>query len=190
VNTTELKTYFSFIDGLQVAALLLDSNGHIVKQNEKAKTVEASVFESAEKLLGFKNCLEKSTSAFFCKSTQQEFNMTSVCFEQNLYVMVQVFEKQIGKVNVLDVAAKVASIAHEINNPLTVISVRTQMLHQILSEEGASIGNEKLTQYFEKMSAQADRIKKLVDDMSSYAKGTLAAQEADSAATVALKQVS
>ena len=58
----------------------------------------------------------------------------------------------------------VSQIAHEINNPLTVITSRSQLLKQTLDFK-KPISDENLIQYLDKIQAQSGRIKKIVEAM-------------------------
>lgn len=58
----------------------------------------------------------------------------------------------------------ISHVAHEINNPLTVLLTRSQMLKQSL-ENQKPVTNEMLTQYVNKTHQQSEKIKKIITGM-------------------------
>lgn len=134
-------------------------------------------------------CLAKGSSYFLIRQNLIECVMTRVRFKDQQYIMVQMIELEADKEDLSEVlmsefqSSQVnelvemsASLAHEINNPLTVILVRSQLMKSQI-KEAKSLNSEKITQDLDKIHTQAERIKGLVDGMRSFTKNLSGSQE-------------
>jgi|GEM_PF-6121761 len=90
----------------------------------------------------------------------------------------QIKEQQIKEQQITEFTTMISHIAHAINNPLTVISTRSQMLKQSLDMQ-KPVTNENLAQYFDKINQQSDRIKQIVEAMRMLTSHTPSDQYVD-----------
>lgn len=194
------NTFGSFLDFFETSALIINSKDVVVRVNQKLKN-ENSVFnffvfdenkktynldkiEKDEWYKHFNICLATGGSKFILKSYFYECVMTRISQGDEKYILINLFENKALKEDVADyfmndfrlsqlkeLSEMAASVAHEINNPLTVISARTQLLRQSIKDNKV-ISNEVLAQNLEKIYMQSDRIKKIVDGMRVFSRNS------------------
>lgn len=194
------EPFGTFLDFYETSAILIDTQDYIIRCNEKLK-IENSIFnffkfdenkktyvlnqidkEDWYKYLSI--CFSTGGAKFILRSCFYECVMIRLQKGDEKYVLVNFFENKSLKEDVADyflndfrlsqlkeLSEMAASIAHEINNPLTVISARTQMLKQFVKDNKV-ISNEVLAQNLEKIYQQSDRIKKIVDGMRVYSRNS------------------
>ncbi|AGH96009.1 sensor histidine kinase [Pseudobdellovibrio exovorus] len=187
-----------FLDCLDSSALILDTDDSIVKINKKLQE-ENKVFKffhlkndsyqlnQIEKEDWYKYlsiCGTTGSAKFLIKSCFYECVMNRLSIEGNKLIMVQFFENRSLKEDVAEyflndfrlsqlkeLGEIAAGIAHEINNPLTVVSARVQMLLQALKEK-KTIPADVLEKNLDKVYTQAERIKKIVDGMRVFSRNS------------------
>lgn len=199
-NQNNSDTFGSFLDFYETSAILIDSKDYIIRCNDKLK-IENNIFHFFDFNANQKNyslnqidkedwykylsiCFSTGGAKFILRTCFYECVMTRLDKGDEKYVLVNFFENKSLKEDVADyflndfrlsqlkeLSEMAASIAHEINNPLTVISARTQLLKQSVKDNKV-IPNEVLAQNLEKIYQQSDRIKKIVDGMRVYSRNS------------------
>ncbi|MEQ1723182.1 MAG: histidine kinase dimerization/phospho-acceptor domain-containing protein, partial [Pseudobdellovibrio sp.] len=181
-NQNNSNSVGAFIDFFETSAILIDTKDYIVRCNDRLK-IENSIFnffdfEKDEKTYSLSQidkedwykylslCFSTGASKFIVRSCFYECVMTRMLVDGEQYVLVNFFENKSLKEDVADfflndfrlsqlkeLSEMAASIAHEINNPLTVISARTQLLKQSIKDNKV-IPPEILAQNLEKIYLQ------------------------------------
>ncbi len=196
-----INSFGDFIDFFETSAILIDTKDFILRYNDKLKAeneiLEFFKFGKDEKTYVLSNidkedwykylriCFTNGAAKFILKSCFYECVMTRLHTGQEHYALVNFFENKSLKEDVADffhndfrlsqlkeLSEMAASIAHEINNPLTVITARTQLLKQSIKENKV-ISPETLLQNLEKIYLQSDRIKKIVDGMRVFSRNSV-----------------
>lgn len=186
----------AFLDFFETSVILIDAKDCVVRTNQKLID-ENKVFNFFEfgqnKSSYFINQVDKEDwykclnitlatggTKFVLKTCSYECTMSRLLIGGEKYVLINLFEYKPQKEEasgfllndvrsplIKDVYEKVAGVAHEINNPLTIILARTQILMQNIKDQ-KPIENEVLYQNLDKIYQQSDRIKKIVTDMRDY----------------------
>lgn len=180
---------FNFIEYFDAPTVLLNSDGqilksnsHFVKQPELSSHVSdnkiklESTSESTNWKIAFDFCLKNGFSEFEFKKLKMKAFLSSVKMDSTS-VVVHFFDaaKSIGfqlpqETQQQKEFTEIGSaIAHAINNPLTVIKTRTQML-KFLYDSKKPVTEEMVLQLLEKVESQADRVKYVVEVLRGLVK--------------------
>lgn len=192
---------FSFINYFQSAVIVIDPNDEIcayndrfVKENEvynflkfdaNSKTYQVVNADTDEWYRYMIICDGVGASKYVLKDIFYECNMNRYFCDDMAYTIIHFFENKSLKEEVADyflndfrlsqmkdLSEMAASIAHEINNPLTVISARAQILSHY-AKSNQSVPSEVVHQNLEKVFTHADRIKNIVDGMRVYSRNSV-----------------
>lgn len=196
------QTDLKWLDVLETAAFVLNEKGSFVCYNDQFSQLNAvfdffrfqdNTFFTLNKIdsnqwyenLGL--CLAKGASRFVVKSGFFDCVMSRIRIEKKPAVLVQLFESESEKnelsevmieefksLKVLGLTEMTASLAHEINNPLAIISARSALLQSHLLQNPSV---EKIAADLQKISQQAERIKALVSGMNVFSKNIVGADE-------------
>ena len=189
----------AFLDFFETSAVLIDTKNNVVKVNQKLieENKKFNFFKYNQNYAFYllkqidRDDWDKCLNRTF-EDTSAKFNLNSSSFEcvmnllqidEEKYVQINFLAnkslKEIGAEVLLNdwglaqfkeqCEKKARHIAHEINNPLTIISARTQLLQQKIIDQ-TSITNEVLSQNLDKIFQQAERIKIIVDELRAQFK--------------------
>lgn len=191
-NNSNVK--YEFIDSLETPSFIVDVNNQVFKLNDRLKMANktynifdfktedfyiphSSQIDSTDWQKKVNQCLEKGSSDFIIKSGLYKCTMTRFASEGNKFILVSLFENtengileteeklqndaQMRIKELLDLASHTA---HAINNPLTVVLTRAQMLKQVFDMQ-KPVTNEMTAVFLDKVTQQTERIKKIVDGM-------------------------
>lgn len=190
---------FDFLDCFDTPAALIDVNGVVLKTNNilKAEKQFSGFMESKsylpesndtkEWLSNINACLSKGSAEFALKAMNQNCKMTRLTNSNNKIILisfsdiavsklaeVQTFNSsniQLPQSNPLqkEFTELGSCVAHAINNPLTVIATRTQMMQHSYQTK-KPVTEEMVTQFLGKVEAQSERIKNIVEILRSLVK--------------------
>lgn len=190
----------AFLDFFETSALLLDEKDNLVKANSKlfdenkafsffgfSQNRSSYILDKIDKEDWYKHLsisFATGGARFIIKSCFYECTMNRLQIGTKNYVLISLFENKSLKEDVADfflndfrlmqlkeLSEMAAGIAHEINNPLTVISARTQMLCQDVRDK-KMIKDEDLFRNLDKIYKQTGRIKKIVDSMQIFSRNS------------------
>jgi len=189
--------FFNFITTLETGALIFDLNNHIIVSNEtfdqlnsnlqllKISNKNEYLLESIDTSIWQKQiteCISIGQSRFQIQSNHYEFNFMRLNFQDTQYIFATlsphqkintdsttIFSNDL-RVNQLKNLSRAASnIAHEINNPLTVIVARAQIL-KMKTQGQAAISSNTVLENIEKISSQSERIKTIVNGIQALSR--------------------
>lgn len=190
---------FDFIENLDNSAAVIDASNTIIKINKKLKsetrlfnftqdvTNVPYLLDKENWQKSLNSCFTNGSSDFILKSGSHKCVMMRIATEAGKFALVSFLPISLTENYVVSDNVKMADInttktaqmkefyelashiAHEINNPLAVISSRSQMLNQALGLQ-EPITNERLTYSLEKIYQQTERIKKIIKGMRTLTK--------------------
>lgn len=180
---------FDFIANFKTPTILLDKSSQILKSNNLFQTqsqLAACVVNNKIKFdtkgdesnwkAAVDLCLANGFSEVELKNLKQKVYLS--CVEMGPAVIAAHFVDASAKVSYQlpqehpfqkEFTEIGSSVAHAINNPLTVIKTRTQML-KFLYDAKKPVTEEMVLQLLEKVESQADRIKNVVEILRSLVK--------------------
>lgn len=192
----------NWVETFETAAFVLDARGAVIKHNDHFDRFNATFdffrfqdksFFTLNKIISnkwYENlglCMAQGASRFVVKAGFVECVMSLIRAKGQEAVLVQLFESkgdndslsemmidEFKNAQVLGLTEMTASLAHEINNPLAVISARAQILQSHLRNNPDL---EKISIDLHKISHHADKIKNLVSGMSVFSKNLVSTNE-------------